>query len=111
MDNEREVIRVDSSEEKLIPVVDWDSMAKCKKCDSNADETIEIKWKKSGGTVTVNGESYELPGNYEHLALKCSRCGFEWLMETADAGERKTEEDEADIPVVRGGHASRVRNK
>jgi len=104
-----------------IPVQNWDSDKKCPKCESEKEE-VSTKWKTGHETEdkdTVNGETYDVPAGFEHLLCTCKCCGFEWLMQTADADERaaavkesaeekEEEEEDADKPIVARGHASRI---
>jgi hypothetical protein len=107
-----------------IPIQNWDTTPKCPKCEAERDE-ITMKWKtgvanKDGSLDTVNGEKYDVPEGFEHLHSKCEGCGFEWLMQTADADERATaakeaaeekeeeKEEDEDAPVTARGHGSRI---
>ena len=76
----------------IVPIADWDSHAKCPKCESDGDD-LTTNWNKTGGGK-VNGMEYQFDDirkgmPFEHLEIGCKKCGYQWLMETADAEARK----------------------
>ncbi len=76
----------------LVPISDWESSTKCPKCESSGDDLSSV-WNKTG-EGKVNGVEYEFEDPkkgtpYEHLEMSCKKCGYQWLMETADAETRK----------------------
>ena len=107
--------------EIIIPVQDWDSSAKCPKCEKDGDD-LKMQWKSLGESI-VNDVAVSFPAGFEYLHVHCEKCGYEWLMQTGDADERskamkeaaeaaekeepEEEEDEDDIKPVQG-HGRRV---
>ena len=83
------------SEEKFIPVLDYDQDFQCKKCDEKKsdDPGIEVFW-SSGGSCNVNGTTVELPDDFEYMRAKCRRCGHQWISQTSDADDRAEAEKE-----------------
>ena len=85
-----------SDEEAIVPVQNWDTSAKCVKCDQAESGTPGLKYKwKNGGNCVVNDVEVKLPENFEYLHCACLNCGYQWVMQTQDAEDRAKAEKEA----------------
>lgn len=81
-------------EYRIVPVRNWDPHTiNCIKCNAD-EEHLKYQW-MNGGTGFVNGINYQFPEKFEFLFMKCNRCSHEWIMQTADANDRKTAEEDA----------------
>ena len=54
-------------QDRIMKVEPWDDDASCPKC---------------GRTKTNDGLSFRILVDYDVLMMLCSRCGYEWFMET-----------------------------
>jgi len=63
----------------------FESYFTCPKCKASSTD-LEMQWCTGG---VSEGVCVGLAAGYEHLHVTCTRCGYPWLSETADADDRR----------------------
>ena len=63
----------------------FESYGTCPKCKASTGD-LDITWCTGG---VGEGPCVGLVEGYEHLHIRCGKCGYPWLSDTADADERR----------------------